>query len=836
MNYSLLLCFVSLLVFNGLKAQQIVPLTGYEQLESTDKKQLTAFPKMDCELELPNLLRLQSGDSINIQIEADTFGYPPGSSYRCLNCDTLRFGTISSTEQGFTYYSNTNIEQGIDTLQLAFCRAQGDSCTFTETRLLLVQRAARSFSFPVQLLEPGALTTVVVPQDELPDGLACRRFVDCPNNNYTGRGQEALFLFNQNVSNDFRYEAARMAGTDLVCLALCNALGLCDTYTFSFRIERPNIDLPFFDDFSREALRPDAMLWQDEDVLINRSFAQAPPSIGVATFDAVNSRGRPYSVPGNAYSPRDYLTSAAINMAGVNNATLTFYVQPRGLGDRPEQQDALVLQFLQQNGEWQTIWEMEGLSSGESNCSEQAFTGHRIPIDPAYSFDGFQFRFYNISNQVGALDHWHLDYVKIDNQFTELNLNDIALNEEPSSIIAPYLAMPYRQLIAAGEELLNTQLEVGVWNHASPNPFLPATASTYRIVEDNTNTTLLNDINFGSLDAIPAAAPFIGQENIDQLGGGLFNAYRDALFGLPNNGKEKYRVSTEYKLDGSSSTFVEITTPGIGPWTAANNQARYTTVFNDYYAYDDGTAELAMQALPGQTVVQAFRAYVPDRLNGISIRLPRTIASTTNQRIRLVVYLGELDEDSQADYAMEVNPIYPEDFYRDSLQGFTSYAFPEPIDLPVGDFYIGWQQINDCIDCVTVGLDRSQIIPNTRFFNNGGAWFPFDGCATGAIMIRPLVGNSPVLETNVEEIGKEQQKTFATVFPNPARQIAHIRLHDGHQLQQIRWSLYHLNGQLITQAHGQNQIQLHQLPAGVYLLQIHDTEKGVMQQQKLIVY
>ncbi len=834
MNYPLLLPFAFLLFVCGLQAQQIVPLAGYEQLEIADKNRPPAFPKMDCNPELPNVLRLLSGDSINIRIEADTFGYPPGSSYRCLNCDILNFGSLTPTAEGFTYQSNAGIDQGLDTLQLAFCRADGDSCTFTETRILLVQREARTFSFPVQVLPPGVRTEVVGPADDLPGGLACRSFTNCPNN-YTGRGQEALFLFNQNVSNDFRYEAARMAGTDLVCLELCNALGLCDTYTFPFRIERSNVNLPFFDDFSRESLRPDANLWQDEDVLINRSFAQGPPSLGVATFDAVNSRGRPYPSSGSTYSPRDYLTSAGINMLGANGATLTFYAQPRGLGDRPEIQDSLVLQFRRQTGEWQTVWSSPGLSSGSSNCSEQPFVGYRIPIEQSYNYNGFQFRFYNLSNQIGGLDHWHLDYVKLDNQFTELNLNDIALNEVPSSVTSPYLAMPYRQLAAAGEDLLRTQLAVGVWNHAAPNPFLPATASTYSIQEQNTNTNLLNNISFGSLDAIPAAEPFIGQEDITNLGGSLFNNYRNALLGLPNSGEERYRIKTEYNLDGNSNTFVEVTAPGIGLWTAANNRANYITVLDDYYAYDDGTAELAMQALPGQTVVQAFRAYIPERLNGISIRLPRTIASTANQRIRLVVYLGELDG-TQPDYAMEVSPIYPEDFYRDSLQGFTSYAFPEPIELPIGDFYIGWQQVTNCIDCVTVGLDRSQIIPNTRFFNNGGAWFPFDGCATGAVMIRPLVGNSPVLETSVEEIGKPKQAAFATIFPNPASGMAFIRLEEGHQAHHLRWSLYQLTGQLVRQAQGQMEIDLHQLPAGIYLLQIQDTARGVGQQQKLVVH
>ncbi len=835
MNYQLLLrSLLGLLFVSSLQAQQIVPLSGYEPLSAPDKDRPAAFPKMNCDTEIDGLLRLLSGDSLQIQIEADTFGYPAGSAYRCLNCESLNYGSLRATATGFTYLANDGVEQGLDTLSLAYCKADGDSCTFAERRIVLVQRPARSFSFPVRVLAPGARSTVSVPTDELPGGLSCRQFVNCENANYTGRGQEALFLFNQTVSNDFRYEAARMAGTDLVCLQLCNALGLCDTYTFPFRVERPNVNLPFFDDFSRESLRPDLQLWQDEDVLINRNFAQAPPSLGVATFDAVDSKGRPYVSIGSAYTPRDYLTSAGINMLGINNATLTFYVQPRGLGDRPERQDSLVLQFRHPSGVWQRVWSSEGLSSGESVCSERPFQGVRIPLDAVYSYNGFQFRFYNLSNQVGALDHWHLDYVKLDDLFTELNLNDIALNQLPSGVVEPYLAMPYRQFAAGGEALLRTNLEVGVWNHAAPNPFLPATASTYDIREENTNANLLSNISFSSLDAIPAAEPFIGQEDISSLGGNLFNNYSNALLNLANTGTESYRVTTEYNLNGNTSTFVENMVPGIGLWVAANNRASQTTVFDDYYAYDDGSAELAMQALPGQTVVQAFEAYVPERLNGISIRLPRTVASTSQLRIRLVVYIGEL-EGTQPDYFLEVNPIYPEDFYQDSLQGFTSYAFEEPIELPVGTFYVGWQQLGNCIDCVTVGLDRSHIIPNTRFFNNGGAWFPFDGCATGAIMLRPLVGNSPVLETAVEEVAAGEKTVLATLFPNPASQVAHIRLHPGFYPDQLHWTLHDLSGRLLAQAKGNTQINLQSFPAGVYFLQLRDQNSGFVQREKLVV-
>ncbi|MEM9835313.1 MAG: T9SS type A sorting domain-containing protein [Bacteroidota bacterium] len=819
----------------GLSAQRVVPLEYYEPLQQTDKLRPADPTKMDCDPDLFGVNVLTAGDSVVLTIEADTVGFPDSSRYFCLNCDSLSGGTIREMNEGLIYFSDVDVEQTLDTLEIAFCKPSGDSCTFSETAIVLVQRAVRAFAFPIQVLGPQERVEVVVPEADLPGGLSCRRFVDCgAGDPYEGTGQEALFLFDIATSNDFRYEAARLAGLDLVCLELCNDLGLCDEYTFPFRIQRENVDLPFFDDFSRDELRPDLSLWQNEDVLINRQYGIQPPSIGVATFDAVDTQGRPYPVgTSSSPTPRDFLTSAGINMAaGDGNATLTFYAQPRGLGNRPEVGDSLVLQFLHPNGNWITVWSQRGLSSGEGNCTDRPFIGYTVPVPALYNYNGFQFRFYNLSSQTGGLDHWHLDYVKLDKIFTTLNFNDIALIETPPEVIAPYTAMPYRQFVAAGESLIRQDIDVSVFNHSTLNDFLPATQSKYDIRELNSGQILLPNIFFNSLAAIPAAEPFIGVENLTDLS--FYNAYIDGLRGLPNEGTEKYQVVTTYDLDSETSTFTENATPGIAEWVSANNETSTITRFDDYYAFDDGTAELALEALSGQTVVQAYEAFVPEVLTGVSIRLPRVNSSTANQTIRLVVYLDEL-AGTEPDYFMDVNPIYPEDFYRDSLQGFTSYAFPEEITLPVGRFYLGWQQLGTCSPCVAVGLDRNNIIEGTRFFNNGGNWFPFEGCSTGAVMIRPLVGDSPVLETSTEDFTGANPVSLTAIFPNPARQFVHIQRLDGGTMSDLRFALFSMTGQLLQQGVGKSQLDISALPAGIYLLRCTDERSGQQNQHKLRV-
>lgn len=75
------------------------------------------------------------------------------------------------------------------------------------------------------------------------------------------------------------------------------------------------LSLPFFDDFSKDAAYPDVSNWLDNQVFINQSFGDNPPSIGVATFDALNSAGELHSNAGITTFLSDSLTSKPINLA-----------------------------------------------------------------------------------------------------------------------------------------------------------------------------------------------------------------------------------------------------------------------------------------------------------------------------------------------------------------------------------------------------------------------------------------------------------------------------------------------------------------------------------------
>ena len=82
--------------------------------------------------------------------------------------------------------------------------------------------------------------------------------------------------------------------------------------------ELDTISLPFWDDFSFSEPDVDSTLWQNGiGVFINPAIGINQPTINVATFDGINSVGRPYNSESDFVAPTDSLLSHAIDLSGV---------------------------------------------------------------------------------------------------------------------------------------------------------------------------------------------------------------------------------------------------------------------------------------------------------------------------------------------------------------------------------------------------------------------------------------------------------------------------------------------------------------------------------------
>ena len=66
--------------------------------------------------------------------------------------------------------------------------------------------------------------------------------------------------------------------------------------------------------------------------------------------------------------------------------------------------------------------------------------------DPYYLHNSFQFRFKNYATLSGNFDHWHLDYIKLDNfsiSNDTSNINDVAFVYDSPSFLKRYNEMPW---------------------------------------------------------------------------------------------------------------------------------------------------------------------------------------------------------------------------------------------------------------------------------------------------------------------------------------------------------------------------------------------------------
>ncbi len=825
-------CLIMLVACLAAQGQELVPLQQNSTLlqyhnerekkdPETRRQQLgEAKGLQNCNLERPGIIYLQAGDQAQRIVDIDTTG-ESGGNFFCGNCDQLNFGTVVLVSDTLTYTSNPAVTAGKDSVLIRYCAADGTNCTDSTYLYFVVRRKARNYFPPQTVLNSEEETTIIADESLLPGPLACNYFIDCANSLYDGRDQRLYFTEYPAPTGSFVYEATRFAGVDSVCLVLCDTFGICDIYHFSVRVRHDTITLPFMDDFSYPGPNTNARLWLDSDVFVNQTLGEEPPSIGVATFDGVNSRGKPY---GGDEGEADRLTSTYINLNGVGgNVTLTYWVQRRGLGDRPEIADSLVLEFRAPNGVWHPIQNFPGAPSSQPNTAQEVFQfkSAQVPLD--FRHKAFQFRFKNYADRQGVLDNWHIDYVRLDNVQIDSFINDIAFTKLPEPILKRYTSMPWRHFQNYEGEMLSSTIEVGVFNHA--NQALNATPSSVTLIEEFTGIqpfgspiTLFNgqDANIPSHEHVNRVYSLSGDAS------GFPDILNGYLIAMQNNAfaaQERLEFNMAYDLSNLS----QINQQGFEA-VQANDHVDYTTVFDEYFAYDDGSAEAGLVSSENGQIAVRFTANVEDSLRAVRIHFPHTSVGTTDQSFRLRVWVGTLD--GTPEYQALLQPIYA-DTYFDTLQGFTTYRLANangdltPLHLPVGDFYVGWQQVTPCTftNCVSIGYDKNR--PEAKQYisrSSGGNWIDLPASTPGgALMIRPVVGSETPPATSTDDLS--QTGIAVKVFPNPTREILNIQL-DGGAYHDHNMALFNSIGQQLLNGPLTQTIDTSTLPPGLYFLHI----------------
>ena len=818
-------------------AQTFRPLAGYEQL--ADRPATGAIVlKRDCPDFAANedFTRLLPGETLVLDLELDTFNLGENPRLRCEGCNVATAGTAFLIGDTLNFTANTGIEQATDVLTFQACSQDGSMCNDEVTVSILVQRPGRTIDLGAVNVDPDDRIDLPFPDaTDLPGGPFCRSVELC-GDDFAGRDQEIFFLFRQADGNDVRYRSGRYGGTDAVCVTICNELGLCDTYRTEVTVNRAVGTLPFFDDFSNAGARPLFARWQDEDVLINRTLSDTPPSLGVATFDAVDGQGFAYAAASNGStvtSPRDYLTSIPLDMINQDEAELSFYLQPRGLGNRPETNDSFMVQFLTAEGNWRTVLRVAGQSPTNGVSVEMPFEPYVVPVTDEYLYNGFQFRFLNKSSEAGAVDMWHLDYVKLVKGDEGVVTRDLALQRNPASLTAPYTALPLRHYQGSGpntaarmDATLRESYRLNMRNHDDEGILNDKSAFLIEEVGgsffSNLDLLLFPDVFPG----VPVTIPPLEQYDLVSVDPApevdVLAAYLDGLDAAAG----EYNFSLTYTLSPTGERF------GLGQGVFENNIARTVTNFGEYMAYDDGTAEVTIEGDNGTTVVQAYTAYVEDDLKGIQIRIPRGLGGLGDQSLNLVVYTGDsVPRDLIYEEAFPIR--YAEASFRDTLEGFTTYLFDETVTVPEGRFFVGWRQAGRNNRNIGIGYDRNNVVDNVQYFSQGFGFNPVRGAIRGAIMIRPLLSGYTGFATSTTSADDAGSPPLVTPYPNPTGGPLHLRPRPQLDVRQLNYRLLTITGrQLRGGILSGSALDLSDLPGGVYLLEV--TGNGEREQHKIV--
>jgi len=565
---------------------------------------------------------------------------------------------------------------------------------------------------------------------------------------------------------------------------LLNEKFMCNT-------DKKTLSLPLIDDFSYHTRIVNSDFWEKSSVFVNRTYPINPPTVGVATFDGLDEFGfaRDFNQI-NISSPSDTLLSKKIDLSTYTSVYLMFYYQAKGLGDAPELQDELVLEFLDDALEWEQVW-----VSSDTILDE--FTRVVIVIDEnRFLHNKFQLRFRNYATVSGNFDHWHLDYVKMDELLSTADtseLNDVAFVYNSPSFLDRYSEMPWIHFLNNESSELKDSIDIKIRNNdASIN-----VDYQYNILKDN------NQIFH---------YPSVGNtRNVSVLDYGVIGNFS---FTNPPIDVQSTAFSS-FQVD-SATFIIENIISTASSDNKLNDTLFHTQNFHSHFAYDDGTPESAYGInVDGAKLAYEFKLNRPDSLRAVQIFFPQMLESVDHLDFNLIIWdkINGLPGDIL--YSETFSPVHTED------GKYYTYYIEYPFKI-VGSFYVGWEQTTN--DLLNVGFDKNNEANNYMFYNAGAGWTM--SSYTGSWMIRPLLSMDPMV-SNLEDV-----KTDFLVYPNPV--VSELFIETSHPPNII--AIYSLHGvllQKVSLCSNLTSINTSNFSSGVYFLELsYDTDKKY---QKIII-
>lgn len=557
---------------------------------------------------------------------------------------------------------------------------------------------------------------------------------------------------------------------------------------------------------------PPSEYFTDSTAFCNNEFGFYPFTIGVITLDALDKNGQIYEHAQYTPFPADTLTSCYIRLdsffVGIPHSLhisdslyFSFAFQPQGLSDAPETNDSLILEFYDnENDMWEKVWACQGTSlQNFIDSFGKPWKVIMIPIkDDKFLTSQFRFRFRNLAsianNQIPNWnsngDIWNIDYIYINkNRHWHDTLPvDIAFRGQIYSLLKKYVSMPWKQFLANADEEMITNFSIPYTNFS----------------DQTCNITEYIEI----IDLANVGAPY--QPSLSALNVPPYTDTVFTRFTLPYTFNTISDSTAEFKI-----TFA-INTATIPDTLNQNDTIKIYQRFYNYYAYDNGfpTAGYCLSGYDAKLAYK-FELNVPDTIRSIEFFLNSLSSFIDYNYFRLIIWDDINGKPGNIIYQEE--KLLPQHY--EDLGKFYNFILNEPVALPSGVFYVGFMQYQS--SSLNIGFDGNNDAHNNIFYNVDGIWR--NSQYSGALMIRPIVGNSPYPYIYVPEHLNNKPKI--NIYPNPAYTNSTIYI-DAPFIDY--WELYDVNGKFITKSKDHS-FNINQ--PGFYIIKINGNEFF-----KLIIY
>lgn len=568
------------------------------------------------------------------------------------------------------------------------------------------------------------------------------------------------------------------------------------------------LSLPFFEDFVQSSGYPSPKNWTDNLVWVNNSFPVKAPNYGVATFDHLNAKGNPYhTLDKRVMVFADSLTSQPINTqfrkVGSNTINykpedsiyISFFVQRQGIGDAPEIDDTLMLFFKDMNNQWHRQWAICGGFVGP-------FQEFFVPI-AHYQFliPNFQFRFVNFTKATGNLNHWHIDYIRIEKnrRFGEKTIQDVGIATVADGLFKDYSNIPF------------SHYKSNIQDGRGKGPSM-----LVRNLNPNAVQTRFQLSIYNKYKHLIYYKPFVASSR--NLAGGRDTSESFESLAYDTLSTAEPRLDFVYSIDPQSNDG----TPAAYNSLTNNNIIQTSHTIMPWYAYDDGSAEggfgldyAYLGNLKGQFAME-FNTLKTDSLRGLAIYFNQSLTDVSARSFKLRIWkslspIGRPDNQDQIMYEYSMNrPIY-----KDSVNGFAYIFFDSVLSLPAGKYYVGWIQQMPYV--LNVGYDNNYRYlgkdqSNPHLYSNLlGSWEYAGTEAKGTPMIRMLFGNRAEYAFSTKTV----TPTPLSVYPNPCKDFIFV---NGKLPENTEVEIWDVTGKLQIKTQFSTRLYVGDLKAGHYIL------------------